>query len=460
MLRPSTSKSKAPPSDAEIIEISDDDSPPQSISKAKAKSKSKPTRPSSASGLAPSSATKKFLPKAPVQVIEILDSDDEQLPSKAQPLQKQNVGITRLSQLVQECATGSNVRRGQSQSPDMSSSGRDSFEGSDMMNVDEASNLLQPATAAPTTGSAHSIGSDNNDLFIGRIPLSPPASSPEMQVNDPYDSQASRGLIPLPSSSPSSISFSPKVNPLSSPPPTASTVSPTGPSLSQITSASTISHSVKKPTSAGSYNNQLGFSFLEVPSSLQAPPPPGKHSRQLARKATNQPTLDLDEDSAEGDSEPSGKEVKAQTKMNKGKEREIRQSSSSSSGAESMNMRDLRNSLGMDSEKPKKAQGQTLSLAEAITSAGQLNRMKKRMGRRPKGNTQSAPIDSTKDVKGGVQDEPTVDENEKALKAAIGSSRLLVNLLPSLKEKRGVSPSVIDAAKGDYMMCISAVVAN
>lgn len=362
---------------------------------------------------------------------------------------------------MQECATGSNVRRGQSQSPDMSSSGRDSFEGSDMMNVDEASNLLQSAPAVPTAGSAHSIGSDNNDLFIGRTQtLSPPASSPEMQANDAYDSQASRGLIPLPSSSPSSISFSPKVNPLSSPPPsTASTVSPTRPSLSQL---STISPSVKKPISAGagSYNNQLGFSFLEVPSSLQAPPPADKHSRQLAKKVANQPTLDLDEDSAEGNSEPSGKEVKAQTKMNKGKEREIRQSSPSSSGGESINMRDLRNSLGMDSEKPKKAQGQTLTLAEAITSAGQLNRMKKRMGRRPKGNTQSAPIDSTKDVKGGVKDEPTVDENEKALKAAIGSSRLLVNLLPSLKEKRGVTPSAIDAAKGDYMMCISAVVTN
>ena len=89
------------------------------------------------------------------------------------------------------------------------------------------------------------------------------------------------------------------------------------------------------------------------------------------------------------------------------------------------------------------------TLAEAITSAGLLNRTKK-MRRRLERNTKDVPVDPTTDGETGV-DGPTADENEKALKAAIGSSRFLVNLLPALKEKSNFSAAAA-AAKGDYIL--------
>jgi len=494
-------KTKTIPPDAEIIVISEDDDPPTpSISMAKSKSRPKSigtlkapkqalqrSRTTITSGSAPSSATKN-LQKTPIEVIEILDSDEEQLPSKTQLFQQNNVGTSsgsRLSELMQECATGSSTRRGRSRPA--SSSGGDSFEGSDgdvdRMNVDEARNLLQPTSAVPIAGSAHSIASDSDnypdDLFD--IPSSPRASSQELQVTDDTEvNQATRGLIPLPSSSPSSIGFSPKE---SSPPgPTMSPASLTRPSLSQQPSTSTMSPNfVRKPitpsagggASIGSCSSRLGFSSVTASPSLQAPPPAGRHLTQFARKFASsipQPMSDQDEDSGEEDSSiPSEKEGAAQTKANKGKGREIRQSSSSSSGAESINIHGLRDALAMDSDKLVKQQhvspirprpgGQTL--AEAITSAGQLNRTKKKMGRRLQGNAKDVPIDHTSDVERGVKHGLTVDENEQALKAAIGSSRLLVNLLPILKERSGANTGVAAAAaKGDCMACSSTVRMN
>ena len=135
----------------------------------------------------------------------------------------------------------------------------------------------------------------------------------------------------------------------------------------------------------------------------------------------------------------------------------MREPSSSSSGTESISMRGLQDALAMDSDKLKqrlvsptlpKKQGQTL--AEAITSAGQLNRIKK-LRRRLERTTKGVPVDPLSDDETGVKDGPAADENEKALRAAIGSSRLLVNLLPALKEKRSVSAAAA-AAKGDYIL--------
>ena len=464
------------PPDAEIIEIfEDDDSPPPSISQAKSMSITslgtlsapgqvrpglRTTRIASAS--APSSAAKKLLPKAPIEVIEILDSDDEELPSKAQ---EKNVGR----------AMGSNLRRGQSQR--IFSSGRDSFEGgdgnADIMNIDgEARNPLQPVSTVPTVGSTHS--DSENDLF--NIPSSPRALSQELQVaDDTNNNQATRGLIPPPSSSPSSIGFSPKDNYSSPLVPTTSIASLTISSPPQ--QASTLasgSISVRKPitaspspsasTSTGSSSNRLGFSPVAIPSSLQAPPPANKHLKQFARKMATQAILDEDENVGQVSSEPFEKKGRTNTKANKGKEKER---SYSSSGTESISMRGLRDALAIDSDKVKqrpafpilpKKQGQTL--AEAITSAGQLNRTKKRIGRRLQGKTKDVPIDLTSDVEVGTKD-ATADENKKALKAAIGSSRLLVSLLPSLKEKNSVSATAAAAAaKRDYMICNCTVMMN
>ena len=432
------SKNKAIPSDAEIIEISDDDDLlPSSISQAK--SKSKFNKLSALTGshtarVASGSATKEFLPKAPVEVIEI--SDDEKLPSKAQ-LREKSVGRSssgRLSEL------GSNPRRDQSQH--ISSLGGVSFEGSggyaDAMNIDGGDSL--------------------------NIPSSPPALPQILQViDDTNDDQGTQGSIPLPSSSPSSVGLSPKANYLSTPPastPSVASLTLSSP-LQQPFALPTRPNSAKEPitaspsvgTSTGSPSNRLGFSSVAVSSSLQAPPPADKHLRQFARKTairsvSYRSMSYKDEDIEEGSSESKGT---ANTKANKGKEKEIRESPSSSSGTESINMRGLRDALTMDPDTlnrrpvsptlPKK-QGQTL--AEAIISAGQLNRMK-RMRRPLQRNVKDVPVVS--DVEAGVKDGPTADENEKALKAAIGSSRLLVNLLPSLKEKSSVNA----AAEGDYI---------
>ena len=301
------------------------------------------------------------------------------------------------------------------------------------------------------------------------ISSSPPALSQKLQVtDDTNDDQVTQGSIPLPSSSPSSVGLSPKANYLSTPP--ASTPSVTSLTLSsplqQSFALPTKPNSAKKSitaspgvgTSTGSSSNRLGFSSVAVSSSLQAPPPAYKHQVQFARKTgpiqfarrtAIRSVSYKDEDIGEGSSESEGT---ANTKANKGKEKETRESPSSSSGTESINMRGLRDALTVNSDTLKrrpvsstlpKKQGQTL--AEAIISAGQLNRMK-RMRRPLQRNTKDVSVVS--DVEAGLKDGPTADESEKALKAAIGSSRLLVNLLPSLKAKSSVSA----AAEGDYIV--------
>lgn len=425
---------------------SDDDSPPPSISQAKSKPKS--IRPSisapapvprtsrNASGSVVKSAKKGFIPKPNDEVIEIFDTDDEQPPPKAQLPQK-NVGGSSSSRL-QESTTGSNPDRDQSRhiSP---LAGKDNEENADV---------------------------DDGDIF--NIPSSPLALSQESQVTD--DTNGNSGthpFIPLPSSSPSSVDLSPKDNYLSTPP------APTSPITSLTISSPrhqsfalpTRPNSTKKPitaspsigTSTGSSSNRLGFSSVAISSSSQAPPPADKHRRQFARKMAIQSMPDEHEDTGES-SAISESEGTTSIKANKGKEREMRESLSSSSGTESISMRGLRDALAMDSDKskqrlvspiPPKKQGQTL--AEAITSAGQLNRTKK-MRRRPERNTKDVPVDHSTDGETGVKDGPTADENEKALKAAIGSSRLLVNLLPALKEKSSFSAATAAAAKGDYIL--------
>ena len=420
----STSKSKIPP-DAEIIEISDDDDPPP-LSISQARSKSRSTKPS---------FPKESLPKTPSEVIEILDSDDEQLPSKPQLQEEKNVGRS-FSGRLPEFTTGSSLRRDQSRH--ISS---DSFEGNG--------------------GNADSMNIDLID-----IPSSPRAFSQDLQVTD--DINDSKGtLIPLPSSSPSPIGLSPKYNHLSTPPaPTSSIASLTISSPRQKSfPLPTRPNYLKKHisaagTSTGSSSNRLGFSSLPISSLLQTPPPADKHVRQFARKVATQSIPNEDEDAGESSSEPEGM---TNAKANKGKEKETRESSISS-GAESISMRGLQDALAMDSDMLKqrpalpalhKKQGQTL--AEAITSAGQLNHTN--MGRRLQKNTKDVPVDFASDVEAGVKDGPTADENEKALKAAIGSSRLLVNLLPALKEKSSVSAAAA-AAKGDYMVSIPTAAKN
>ena len=449
------SNSKAIPSDAEIIEISDDnddddDDLLSSISQAKSKSKSsKPhfeilSAPAQVrqgsrtarivSGSTFRSATKEFLPKkAPIEIIEI--SDDEPLPSKTQP-RENNVNRSssgRLSELLQERATWSSPRSGQSRHS-ISSLGGDSLGNdgyADAMNIDDDDPINIPSS-------------------------SPQALSQELQVpDDTNDNQGTR-FTPLPSSSPSSVGLSPKYNYLSTPASTSPVaLLPKSSPVRQSFTLRTSPNSMKKPitagpsigTSTGSSSNRLGFSPVTVSSSLQAPPPADKHRRQFARKLASRPISYEDEDVGESSSEPKGT---ANTKANKGKEKEIREPSSSS-GTESINMRVLRDALIMGSDTLKqrpvsstlpKKQGQTL--AEAITSAGQLNRTKK-MRRLLRRDTKDVPVDLTSGVKAGVKDGLKADENEKAIKAAIGSSRLLVNnLLPTFKER-----SASAAAKGD-----------
>jgi hypothetical protein len=424
----------------------DDDSPPPSISLAKSKFKSikssfsapEQVRQGSgtsrnASGSTSRSATKGSFPKSN-EVIEILDSDDEQPPSKAQ-LPEKNDGRSS-SGRVQESTTVSNPRRDQSRhiSP---LAGKGSEEDSDVMIID-------------------------SDLF--NIPSSPRALSQELQVtDDTNDNQGTHPFIPLPSSSPSSVDLSPKNNSLSTPSaPTSPITSLTISSPRQQSFAlPTRPNSTKKPITASpsqstSTGSRLGFSSVAISPSLQAPPPADKHRRQFARKMATQSIPDEEEDTGESSSS-SESEGTTNIKANKGKEKEMRESSSSSSGTESISMHGLRDALAMDSDKlnqrlvspplPKR-QGQTL--AEAITSAGLLNRTKK-MRRRLERNTKDVPVDPTTDVETGVKDGPTADENEKALKAAIGSSRLLVNLLPALKGKSSVSAAAA-AAKGDYIL--------
>ena len=302
---------------------------------------------------------------------------------------------------------------------------------------------------------------DDGDLF--NIPSSPLPLSQELQVADnTNDNQGTHPFIPLPSSSPSSIDLSPKDNYLSTSP------APTSP-INSLTISSprqqsftlpTKSNSTKKPLTAspsigpsiGSSSNRLGFSSVAISSSLQAPPPADKHRRQFARKMALQSMPDEDEDTGASSSESEGT---TNITTNKGKEKEKRESLSSSSGTESISMRGLRDALAMDSDKPKQRLVSPIlpkkqTLAEAITSAGLLNRTKK-MRRRLERNTKDVPVDPTTDGETGVKNGPTGDENEKALKAAIGSSRLLVNLLPALKEKSNFSAAAA-AAKGDYIL--------
>ena len=474
---PSTSKTKPIPPDVEIIEVSEDDSPSLSISKTESKSKSKSSQaqsPTARTESVPGTVTETVLPRA--EVIEIFDSDDEQLPSKAQ--EKGSSG-SQSSELVQECATGSSPR----QPPSFESSDRDA----DGMDVDEA--YSQPASLS-------AVGSDSEiypgDLFD--IPSSSRVSSQELEVTDDNDSQAARGLISLPSSSPSSIGLNPGDRYLSTPPaPTTSVTSltlsppPQQPSTSTMNTAST--------------SNRLGFTSVAASSSLQAPPPAKKHVKRCARKSGAWP--DRDEDTEEGSSDtsvaassslqapppantrvkecarksasgrrviPAGKAIPllmsdrdedieedsseppegkkaAKIKGNKGKGKEIRQTLLSTSGSD---MRGFRDGFAMDSDKLKqksilptwpKKEKQTL--AEAIISAGQLNRMKTKAGRRPQGNTKDVPIDLTSDIEGGVS-----MADEKTLKAAIGSSRKLVDLL------KGKS-SINVTAKGKYLILVS-----
>ena len=349
------------------------------------------------------------------------------------------------SSRLQECTTGSNSRR--DQSPHISSLGGESLEGND--------------------GYADAMNIDGGDLF--NIPSSPRALSQELQVTNDTNDKITPSFIPLPSSSPSSVGLSPEDNYLSTPPASISPITPLTVSSprQQSFTLPTKPNSAKKPytaspstgASADSSSNRLGFSSVAISSSLQAPPPADKHRRQFARKLAIQSMPVEDEDIGGSSSDP---ERTANTKANKGKGKEIRKSPSSSSGTESINLRGLRDALAMDSDILKqrsvlstlpKKQGQTL--AEAITSAGQLNRTKKMRRRLPK-NTMDAPVDLAPEVELGVKVGPTADENEKALKAAIGSSRLLVNLLPALKERSSVSAAAA-AAKGDCMIPTAAM---
>ena len=415
--QPSTSKSPIP-SDAEIIEISDDDdSPPPSVSQAKSKSKS----------IIP--PTKKSLPKPSKVVIEIFDTDDEQLPSKAQPPEK-NV-IKSSPGLLQESTTGSNPRGDQSRHS-------------------------SPLGGEGSDGKVDVMDVDDGDLF--NIPSSPRALSQELQVaNDANDNQIPQAFIPLPSSSPSSVGLSPKDNYLPTPVPTSPVTSLAIPSPRQLP---TRPNSAQKPitadptkgTSTGSSSNRLGFSSIAISSPLQAPPPADKHRRQFARKMAIQSMPDEVEDTEDFSSSKS--EGTANIKVNKGKGKEIREPSSSSSGTESISMRGLRDALAMGPDKlkqrlvsPPLLKRQRQTLAEAITSAGLLNRTK-RMRHRLERNTKDVPVDPTSDEV-IVKDGPKAGENEKALKAAIGSSKLLVNLLPALK---GKSSATATAAKGDYIL--------
>lgn len=436
----STSKSKAP-SEADIIVISDsDDSPPPSISQAKSKSKSiKPSFSAPAQGSrtsrnasfsASSSAKKGFLPKAH-EVIEIFDSDDEQLPSKAR-LPEKDVGGSSSGRL-QESTTGSSLHRDQSRyiSP---LGGKDSDGGADVMNV------------------------DGGDLF--NIPLSPQALSEEFQMTgDTNDNQGIPPFIPLPSSSPSSVGLSPKDNYLSTPPAPTTPITPLSISSprQQSFTLPTRLNSTKKPitpgpsigTSTGSPSNRLGFSSATISFSSQAPPPADKHRRQFARKMATQSMPEDEESSSSSESEGT-----TNIKANKGKEKEMREPSSSSSGTESISMSGLRDALAMEADKlkqrlvspflPKK---QVQTLAEAITSAGQLNRIKK-MRPRLERNTKDGPVDPTSSDETGVKDGPTADEHEKAIKAAIVSSRILADVL---KQRSSVSAAAA-AAKGDYIL--------
>lgn len=377
------------------------------------------------------------VPKEPIEVIVVSDSDEEQLPLKAQ---KKNVGRSsgsHVSQLVEELATGSNSRRGQSRvSP------------------------FQPASAVPAVGAAHSDSED--DPF--NIPLSPRTSLQEFQViDDTNDTPATKASIPLPSS----IGLSQKDNhiststapmmsiaslSISSPPPQSSTLT----SRLDVVRESVTSPSAS--TSTGSSNNRLGFSPVAIPSWLQAPPPhPGKHLKQLARKLAIKVILDEDEDTEEVNSEPSGRKGTANTKAIKGKAMGIRETSSPGD-TEFISMGGLRDTLAMDSDRLKqprvlpilpKKHGQTL--AEAITSAGQLNRTKNRVGRRLQRSMKDVPVTLTSNVEAGVKD-ATADKTEKALKAAIGSSKFLVSLL---KEKSSISTDA--TAEGDHMICISTI---
>ena len=448
--QPPTSKSQAP-SEADIIVISDDDdSPPPSISQAKSKSKSiKPSLSApaqvrqgsgtskSASGSAFRSATKGSLPKSN-EVIEIFDSDDEQLPSKVKAeLPEKNIDRSSSGRLP-ESSTGSNPRRDQSRH--ISALGGEGSDGDDDVMI-----------------------IDSGDLF--NIPSSPRALSQELKVDDDdtNDNQDTQPFIPLPSSSPSSVCLSPKDNYLSTPPAPTSPITSLSMSLPRRQSfpLPTRTNYTKKPitasssigTSTGGPSNRQGFSSVPISSSLQAPLPADKHRRQFARKMAIRVMPNEDEDT--GESKTSESEGTANIKAGKGKEKEDRESFSSSSGTESIGMRGVQNTSTMDSDKleqplvsanlPKK-QGQTL--AEAITSAGQLNRTKK-MRHRVERNVKDVPVDPTSDDETGVKDGPAADENEKALKAAIGSSRLLVNLLPALKEKSSVRSAAAAAAKGD-----------
>ena len=424
----------------------DDDSPPPSISQAKSKSKSikssfsapaqvrQGSRTSrNASGSAFGPTKKGFLPLNPDEIIEIFDSDEEQLSKMRLP--ERDVGRSSSGRLQESTSP----RR--DQSPHISPlGGKDSDGIADAMNI------------------------DGGDLF--NIPSSPQALPQELQAtDDTNDNRDTQPFIPLPSSSPSSVGLSPKDNYLSTPPaPTSpiTSLSISSPPRQQSFTLPARPNSTKKPTTAspsigtstGSPSSRLGFSPVTISSSLQAPPPADKHRRQFARKMATHLMPHDDEDT--GESSSSKSEGTTNVKANKGKEKEVRESSSSS-GTESISMRGLRDALAMDSDKLKqrlvsptlpKKQGQTL--AEAITSAGQLNRIKK-MKRRLERNTKDVPVDLTSEDETGVKDGTAADENEKALKAAIGSSRLLVNLLPALKEKNSLSAAAA-AAKGDYIL--------
>jgi hypothetical protein len=429
----------------------DDDSPPPSISQAKSKSKS--IKPSfsppfsaptqvrqgsrlsrNASGSTLKSARKRSLPN-PKEVIEIFDSDEEPLPSTTQ-LPKKNVG-TSSSGRVQESTTGSNPRR----------------------------DKLRHNSTLDGEGSDGNADVDGGGLF--NIPLSSRSLSQEelLVADDTNDNQGIQPFIPLPSSSPSSVGLSPR-DYLSTPPAPPSPItsitisSPRQQSFSlparpnSITSKKPTTASPSTGSSTGSPSN--GFSSIKMSSSLRAPPPPDTHRRQFARKMATRTMPDEEEDTG-GSSSSSESERSTNVKANKGKEKEKPEPSSSSSGTESTSMRWLRDALATDSGKLKerlvsptqpKKHGQTL--AEVITSAGLLNRTKK-MRRRLERNTKDVPADPTFDDETGVKDGPTADGKEKALKAAIGSSRLLVNLLPALKEKISFS-SATAASKGDYIL--------
>lgn len=389
-----------------------------------------------------------------MEIIEIFDSDDEELPSKGPPLQKKNVGGSsdnQSSELLREYVSWSNPRGGQSQHTSLS--GGD-IEGSDKdvdgMHIgDETHNLLQSGPVVPAARSAHPIGSDS-EIYSDHLSNTP--SSPLLVADDTSNNQVNQGLIPLPSSNPSRISSSPKDKHLSTPPAPAT-------SLASLTRLSPLQPpTLTKPISD---NNRLGFSSVSVSSSLQAPPPAKRHVMQLARKIghlKSRPPLNQKAIREE----PPEKRGTVETKASKkGKEKEIRQSSSSS-GDKSIGLRDA---LAKDSDKvPKQRPVSSLpkekecTLAEVITPAGQLNRAKKKTRLRLQGDIEDVPMALTSDAEEGVKDGASVDENKNALKAAFASSKLLVNLLPTLKAKRRDSADVITAAaEGDCITFVSAV---